>query len=93
MEFLVQVQTRLPAEMDDVRRAELLAAEAAYASDLIDRGVIARIWRAPGRTASIGIWRAADATELHDHIARLPLYRWLDVTVTALAVHPLQPDA
>lgn len=76
--------------MDAERRAELLAAEAAYAQDLRGRGVISRIWRVPGRTASVGIWAAEDAAELHEHLSRLPLFLWLDIRVTALATHPLE---
>lgn len=91
MEFLVSVQTSLPPDMEAGQREELLAAEAAYATSMIKAGVIARIWRVPGRTASLGIWTAADATELHDRLASLPLYRWLDISVTALAQHPLEP--
>lgn len=78
--------------MDPGQREELLAAEAAYARSMIDAGVIVRIWRVPGRTASIGIWSAPDATALHDRLAALPLYRWLDIQVTALGRHPLEPE-
>lgn len=90
MEFLVEVQTSLPPDMDAERRAELLAAEADYARALLGRGVISRIWRVPGRTASVGIWVAEDAAELHEHLSGLPLFRWLDIGVTALATHPLE---
>jgi muconolactone D-isomerase len=90
VEFLVAVQTSLPADMDPSRRAELLAAEAAYARRMIAEGVIARIWRVPGATASVGIWTSPDATVLHDRISGLPLFPWLDVTVTPLATHPVE---
>lgn len=90
MEFLVAVQTSLPPDMDPDRRAELLAAEAAYAGDLLAQGVIARIWRVPGRTASLGIWVERDATALHERLSGLPLYAWLDITVTPLATHPFE---
>ena len=90
MEFLVEVQTSLPPDMEAERRAELLAAEADYAQALRGRGVISRIWRVPGRTASVGIWVAEDAAELHEHLAGLPLFLWLDIGVTPLATHPLE---
>jgi muconolactone D-isomerase len=90
VEFLVAVQTSLPADMDPERRAALLAAEAAYARQMIDEGVIERIWRVPGRTASMGIWASDDATALHDRLSGLPLSPWLDITVTPLAQHPLE---
>jgi muconolactone D-isomerase len=49
-----------------------------------------RIWRIPGRTANVGIWEAPDATALHDLVSSLPLFPWLDVTVTPLARHYLE---
>lgn len=90
MEFLVQVETGLPPDMQADRRAELLAAENAYAQALRERGVISRIWRVTGRTASVGIWVAEDATELHEHLSGLPLFPWLDIDVSALATHPFE---
>jgi muconolactone D-isomerase len=90
MEFLVEVQTSLPADMDPDERAGLLKAEAEYAGDLVSKGVINRIWRVPGRTASKGIWVADDGTQLHKVLAGLPLYPWLDVKVTPLATHYLE---
>lgn len=90
MEFLVEVETGLPPDMQADQRAELLAAEAAYAQALRERGVISRMWRVPGRTASVGIWVTEDATELHEHLSGLPLFPWLDIGVTALATHPFE---
>ena len=36
------------------------------------------------------VWQAADASELHDLLLSLPLFRWMDIDVQALAVHPLE---
>jgi muconolactone D-isomerase len=71
-------------------RDELLAAEAARGRELRDAGTILRIWRIPGRTANAGIWSAPDATALHDALTSLPLFAWMSVQVTPLAVHPLE---
>lgn len=88
----MSVQIGLPPDMEPKRRAALLAAEAEVAQALRAAGVLQRIWRVPGRTASIGIWSAEDATRLHEHLTSLPLFPWLDVTVTPLGVHPLEQD-
>ena len=37
----------------------------------------------------MGVWEAADATELHELISSLPLFPWIDAEVTPLATHPL----
>jgi muconolactone delta-isomerase len=39
-------------------------------------------------TAVVGLWEAADATVLHEALASLPMFPWMDVTVEALATHP-----
>lgn len=58
--------------------------------ELVAEGVIVRIWRVPGQRANIGLWRADDATELAAQLDRLPLRRWLDADVLALAGHELE---
>jgi muconolactone D-isomerase len=47
------------------------------------------MWRIPGRRANVGIWQAADASELHESISSLPLFPWMDVRVRPLADHYL----
>lgn len=91
MDFLVEIDITLPPDTDPARRDELVAAEAVRARELADQGVIYRLWRIPGRWSNVGIWRAADATGLHQAISSLPLYPWLDAKVTALARHPSDP--
>jgi muconolactone D-isomerase len=90
MEFLVRIEVALPPDMAQTAREQLLARERARGLELKADGVIQRIWRIPGRTANVGIWSASDATELHDAIASLPLFPWIDAHVTPLARHPLE---
>jgi len=91
MEFLVEMDISLPPDTEPARRDALVAAEAVRARELAEEGVICRLWRVPGRWSNVGIWRAADATQLHEAISSLPLYPWLDAAVTALAQHPNDP--
>lgn len=94
MEFLVRIEIGLPSDMDPERRAALVEAEAARGRELRDAGAIVRMWRVPGRLANVGIWSAADATDLHTTISSLPLFDWMSVTVEPLATHYLEvPDA
>lgn len=90
MEFLVRIDVRLPANLPDVERADLIAREVARGRALQDAGSIVRIWRIPGRYANVAVWKAADATDLHGLLASLPLFPWMDVDVEPLAVHPLE---
>lgn len=84
MEFLVRCENRTPPE----HRASLIGAERARADELRAAGVLKRLWRVPGRPATIGLYEAPDATALHDALASLPMWPWMDVTVEPLAIHP-----
>ena len=89
MEFLVQIDVRFPGELDERRRALLMEAELERGMELAEAGVIRTIWRVPGRLANCGVWSAADATVLHESIASLPLWPYMEVDVTPLARHRL----
>jgi muconolactone D-isomerase len=88
MEFLVQIA--ISPDVPEERRGELVARERARGQELIAAGTIVRIWRVPGRWANVGIWRAGDATELHDAISSLPMFPWMTVDVAPLAAHYLE---
>jgi muconolactone D-isomerase len=92
-EFLVHIQVNLPPDMDPARREELLAAERRRGRELIDQGLLVRIWRVPGRLANVSLYRAADATEVHAAVTSLPLWPWCEMRVEALAEHPLEAGA
>ncbi|TDD06511.1 muconolactone delta-isomerase [Saccharopolyspora terrae] len=93
MEFLVRSENRLPPDTPDERRAELKAAERARAIQLRERGILKRLWRVPGRNATVGLYEADDPAQLHEALMSLPLSPWLDVTVEALATHPQESGA
>ncbi|SFS79544.1 muconolactone Delta-isomerase family protein [Saccharopolyspora flava] len=88
MEFLVRSENRLPPDTPEQRRAELRAAERARAMQLREQGVLKRLWRVPGRNATVGLYEADDPARLHEALMSLPMAPWLDVTVEALATHP-----
>ncbi|WP_157970543.1 muconolactone Delta-isomerase [Nakamurella deserti] len=90
MEFLVEAEFRLPPDLDAGTRQHLLDDESRYGAARRDDGDLVRIWRVPGRPANVAIWRAADATALHELLAALPLYRHKSITVRPLALHPLE---
>ena len=91
-EFLVEIVTRIPegTDPDEVNRRR--AAEAVRARELAADGHLARLWRPVGELRSVGIWRAADESELHAQVlGSLPLHPWMTVTVTPLESHPNDP--
>jgi muconolactone D-isomerase len=88
MEFLVRTVNRMPADTPEEERSTLRTAERARAAQLRELGILKRLWRVPGTTEAVGLWEAPDTTALHDAIASLPTWAWLEVKVEALAMHP-----
>jgi muconolactone D-isomerase len=93
MEFLLDITVRLPAEMDDERRRDLIGAERVRGRELLESGAIAHIWRIPGALRNVSIWNARDPTELHELVTSLPSYPYAEIRVLPLASHPLQGGA
>jgi muconolactone D-isomerase len=90
MEFLVHMEV-LRIEGGPEAEKILREQEAARSRELAESGVLRRLWRVPGRRENWGIWSAADADQLHDALASLPLFRYLTITVHPLAAHPNDP--
>lgn len=88
MEFLVRTENKLPPDTPDDIREDLRKAERERALELRAAGILKRLWRVPGRNATVGLYEAGDPAELHDALVSLPMWRWMDVTVEALATHP-----
>ncbi|MGI6872261.1 muconolactone Delta-isomerase [Amycolatopsis sp. 3B14] len=88
MEFLVRTENRLPADTPGQTRDQLCKAERERAMELRAEGVLKRLWRVPGRNATIGLYEAEDPAALHDALTSLPMWPWMDVTVEPLATHP-----
>ena len=92
VEFLVNITLRWTDGMDADEKARIIAAERVRGSELAASGHLVRIWRVPGQFANWGLWRAADATELHEVLTSLPAYPWMtQVQVIPLARHPSDP--
>jgi muconolactone D-isomerase len=88
MEFLVRTENTLPPDTPDDIRESLRKGERERAMQLREAGILKRLWRVPGRGATIGLYEAADPAELHDALVSLPMWKWMDTTVEALATHP-----
>lgn len=88
MEFLVRTENRMPADFRDDVREQLRKQERERAMQLRDAGILKRLWRVPGRNATVGLYEAPDPAALHDALVSLPMWRWMDVSVEALATHP-----
>ncbi|EKT81742.1 muconolactone delta-isomerase [Rhodococcus opacus M213] len=87
--FLVNHLVERPTEIHDHEWDTLVAQEREIATERVRRGVLAGLWRVPGRTANWGLWRVCSAEELHELLTSLPLAPWSTFDVHLLARHPL----
>lgn len=92
MEFLIRTRITRPADATDDDVAALMAAEKVRGGELMDAGVIQRLWRVPGEWGAWVLYEAPDATELHAALTSLPLFKWMQVEVHPLAKHPFDPS-
>ena len=91
MEFLVEFEVHVPdgaqASEVEVRKS----AEASAAARLVDEGHLVRLWKPPGETKALGLFRADSEAQLAGLLGALPLYDWMNITVTTLEAHPNDP--
>jgi muconolactone D-isomerase len=94
MEFLVEFEVNVPDGAPESGIAARTSAEASAAASLVDRGHLVRLWRLPaasGETKALGLYRADSDAQLAGLLAALPLYDWMQITVTPLERHPNDP--
>jgi muconolactone D-isomerase len=90
VEFEVNVPDGAPGSEIEARNS----AERSAAARLVDEGHLLRLWKpppAPAETRALGLYRADSETQLTDLLRALPLYDWMNITVTPLEVHPNDP--
>jgi muconolactone D-isomerase len=88
MLFAVKMDVDLPVGMDPGERSDTLAREKAYSHKLQRAGKWPHIWRIAGQYSNLSILDVADNDELHDLLWNLPLFPYMSIEVTPLALHP-----
>lgn len=91
MEFLVRIEQDIPPDIDPDLLASVKAAEGKRGAQLVAEGKLQRLWRIPGRRAVYGLYEVEGPDELHEILSSLPLFPWMDMEVTALGSHALDP--
>ena len=92
MLYCVRMDVRVPHDVDAERFERLRADEKVRAQELQHAGKWLHLWRIVGQYANISVFDAADHDELHAILSSLPLFPFMDVTVTPLARHPSAID-
>jgi muconolactone D-isomerase len=95
MLFHVRITVRIPHNADANEVTALSVQEHERASELQLQGKWLHLWRVAGKYANISVFDVESPAELHEILNSLPLYRFMEIEVTALCRHPgaLQPNA
>ncbi len=88
MLFQVTMDVRLPPDLDVERGNQLKATERARSQELQQSGKWRHLWRIAGRYANVSIFDVDSPAELHELLSTLPLFPYMEITVTALCRHP-----
>jgi muconolactone delta-isomerase len=94
MEFLVTMTTHVPDGTSEAAVQDVRTREAARSGELAAQGHLLRLWRPPlqpGEWRSLGLFAAADGSELEEVLASMPLRVWRTDEVTPLSSHPNDP--
>ena len=92
MLFMVQMEVRLPHDVDAGVADDLKARERDVAQALLRDGRWVHLWRVAGRYANVSIFDVSSPDELHQLLSSLPLFPYIDAQVTPLARHPTAID-
>ncbi len=88
MLFNVNMTVRIPHDADPERIRQLTAREHERAAELEQMGKWRHAWRVVGKWANVSIFEVESPTELHEILNSLPLYPFMEISVTALC--PMQ---
>jgi muconolactone D-isomerase len=88
MLFQLQMEVKIPVGLDADRFEALKAAEKVRAQELQRAGKWRHLWRVVGQYRNVSIFEVDSSAELHDIIMSLPLFPYMEITVTALCRHP-----
>lgn len=88
MLFLVRMDVNLPHDLPTAQATDIKAREKTYSQDLQRDGRWKSIWRVVGEYANYSIFDVPSNDELHQLLSQLPLFPYMKIKVTPLAVHP-----
>lgn len=88
MLFHVRMDVRVPLDFDPIRADELKRVERERAQDLQNQGKWRHLWRIAGQYSNISVFDVETVQELHDIVSTLPLFPFMEITVTPLCRHP-----
>ncbi len=88
MLFHVHMTVRLPFDLDPKTAKTLGDREHARAKELQDQGKWVHLWRIAGKTENISVFDVESPGELHELLASMAFFPFMDIAVSALCHHP-----
>ncbi len=88
MLYLVHMIVDIPSTLAPEEATRIKAEEKAYSEELQRSGKWPHLWRVVGEYANYSVFDVESNDELHDTLAKLPLFPFMKITVTPLAKHP-----
>ena len=88
MLYCVHMDVRVPPGTDPALLDRRKAEEKARSQDLQRSGKWRHLWRVAGRYANISVFDVASHNELHAILSGLPLFPFMEISVTPLSQHP-----
>jgi muconolactone delta-isomerase len=90
-EFLTTFVSAVPPGTPAEAVADATAREKERAHELAGEAHLERLWQLPGEGRDLGLWRAADASEMQAIVESLPLDPYMTTEITPLTKHPSDP--
>ena len=88
MLFLVHMTVNIPASLPADEANRIKALEKEYSQNLQREGKWPHIWRVVGEYANYSVFDVDSNDELHILLSQLPLFPYMQIKVTPLALHP-----
>lgn len=88
MLFQVAMHVRIPHDADTSHIEQLKAEEKSRCQELMQSGQWRHIWRVAGAYRNVSIFDVPDNEALHAILMSLPLFPFMDISVTPLCRHP-----
>ncbi|MGQ7245675.1 muconolactone Delta-isomerase [Salinicola sp. V024] len=88
MLFKVEMTVKLPPDMPVEQANRIKATEKEYSQQLQRQGKWRHLWRVAGSYANVSIFDVEDNAELQALISGLPLFPYMEISVSPLCRHP-----
>ena len=88
MLFHVKMDVRIPHDFSPEAAAKLKATEKERSQELQRSGKWRHLWRIAGHYSNVSIFDVSGVEELHDILSTLPLFPFMEMTVSPLCRHP-----